>query len=134
MGRWQTGVRRLLDSLRKDDSITRSHATQTILRQTSFNETELRDILGPEFASLSEKYFVYSSEEDRFTWRHEQIKRPSGITDKRLRELYAGDYQKAIDSIMRYSLQPKVTTGRVFDLLLERDFFRAGLELYCNEL
>lgn len=126
-----TGVRRLLNSLKKDDAITQSAATQLILRKTSFTEDELRAITGNDFDTTIPEYFTQKLTDKRFVWK-ESIKKTIDIDDERLKIIFEGDFRKFENIFSPYGFGEKLTTGRAFRLLLKKELFRAGLELVCN--
>lgn len=126
-----TGVRRLLDYLKKDDAITQSAASQLIFRKSSFGETELRTLLGSDYESRVSQYFTRKEEIGRFIWK-KGIKKDTDIDDERLKKLFKGDFQKFENLYSPYGIGSKLTTSGVFRLLLKKEFLRAGLELLCD--
>jgi len=125
------GVRRLFDSLKRDDFITQSAASQIIFRKCSFLETELKAIFKNDYDDLISQYFVFKSETGRFTWKA-GINKAIDISDERVKELFMGDFRKFENVFSPYGIGPKLKTGDVFRILLRKEFLRAGLELTCD--
>jgi hypothetical protein len=127
-----TGVRRLLNSLDKDDVVAESSAKEIIFRRTWFREIDLRSLLGEDYDAVVEKCFSFNDERKRFRW-NEHIKGITDIDDQRLKELYHPDFKNFEGLYIEARAETRLKTGSVFRFLLKRDFFRAGVELACDQ-
>src|SRR5262249_18677448 len=124
-----SGVRRLLDSMRKDSFVTRSGATERILRATSFKESELVKILGDDFERLVAQYFPFKADQGEDEW---SVERSSYIQDERLRSCYQGDFRRFRKLMIGQNWGEDLSPGNAFGFLLRRYLFRAGLNLHCR--
>lgn len=125
------GVRRLIKSLNKDEFVTRGEATNIIYRELSFEEIELKLLLKGDFSNLINQFFNYNEKKKIYYWK-KNIKNEEDLTDKRLKDLYKGDFQKFKNLFIVKRESKDLTTGAVFDFLLKKDFFRAGLSFKCD--